>query len=441
MKPSHVLLAVGIVTGVGWYCLAADESAWQPWAPRTEIRPEFRVEPDGGPNGQQVWVISAGDRVGLDGAWRRTFPVQGGQYYRFSCWRKTEGVPHPPRETIVQIWFQDDRGRLLRRPDGNLWESYLVPEGEVHPNGWTRMEAVYQAPAGATQALVELRLRWARNATVFWAEPRLEPTDPPAPRLVRLAAVHYRPQNTRSPQENYEQFARFVRQAAAQRADLIVLPEAINFYGMSRWGKSYADVAEPIPGPATQYFGQLAREYDTYIVVPIIERDGHVVYNSAALVGPDGGVVGVYRKVCLPREEYNRGVCAGTTFPVFQTRFGKVGIMICWDVHFPEVARQLQYGGAEVIALPIWGGMPRLAAARALENQVYLVTATYTDISRKWMLTAIWGPTGDVLARATDWGSVVIHEVDLNRRHVGWFNIGDFKGRIPHERPYIDSAN
>ena len=118
-------------------------------------------------------------------------------------------------------------------------------------------------------------------------------------------------------------------------------------------------------------------------------RDGPLAYNVAVLIGPFGEVVGKYRKVTLPREEIAKGIAPGDEYPVFQTRFGTIGMMVCYDVFFPEVARNLAMKGAEVIALPIWGGNPRLAAARCAENGVYLVTSTYTDHEANWMKTAI----------------------------------------------------
>lgn len=432
----HGILGMPVVLAVSLLATMPLFDGWTPGAPRDEIAPQFAVVPDGGPGGSPALEVRTGDRPGQDGWWRKTFTLGESRYYRFSCLARCENVPHPLRSVFVQITFTDDNGRLVRDHKGELVQPVIPDDYGVQPNGWRLIARTYEVPEGATRAVVDLKVRWVRNARVLFSEVSLEPSGPPERRLVRLAAVHYRPEGTQSPAENYEAFGRFVKQAAEQGADLIVLPEAINYFGMSRYGKSYADVAEPIPGPATSYFAQIADEYDTYIVVPVIERDAHLVYNSAALVGPDGEIVGVYRKVCLPREEYNRGICPGTDYPVFQTRFGKVGIMICWDIHFPEVARQLQYRGAEVIAVPIWGGMPLLCAARALENQVYLVTSTYTDVSQNWMVTGIWGPTGEVLKQATSWGSVVMVEVDLNRHEVNWFNIGDFKSRIPHERPY-----
>ena len=78
----------------------------------------------------------------------------------------------------------------------------------------------------------------------------------------------------------------------------------------------------------------------------------------------------------------------GKEYPVFDTRFGKVGMMVCYDGFFPEVARELTNRGAEVIAWPVWGCNPMLASARACENHVYMVSSTYEDVSRNWMITA-----------------------------------------------------
>src|SRR5262249_14956245 len=143
--------------------------------------------------------------------------------------------------------------------------------------------------------------------------------------------------------------------------------------------------------------GELAKKHNCYIVPGLLERDGRLVYNVAVLLGPDGKMIGKYRKASLPRGEIEGGITPGDEFPVFPTRFGKVGMMVCYDGFFPEVARQLALNGAEVIAFPVAGCNPALVSARACENHVFIVSSTYTDISLKWMITGIFDHEGKVL--------------------------------------------
>ena len=168
----------------------------------------------------------------------------------------------------------------------------------------------------------------------------------------------------------------------------------------------------------------------------LIEREGHLIYNVAVLIGPDGKILGKYRKVTLPRGEIEGGITPGRDYPVFQTRFGKVGMMICYDGFFPEVARELTNAGAEVIAWPVWGCNPMLAAARACENHVYLVSSTYTDASSRWMISAVFGHDGRTLAQAEQFGTLAIAEVDLNEK-LYWHSLGDFQAQIQRHRPLV----
>lgn len=419
-------------------------SGWTANSPRDEIRPAFSFEPDGGPKQSGSFVIRHDQREGLDGWMQNSFAVTGGEFVRFQAARKLTDVALPRRSALVRVLWQNDAGKMVSAnvPEQQVAELGHTPTAEPeHPvdgptdaKGWTTVSGVYRVPAKATRAVVELHLQWAPNGRVEWSDIGFAKTTPPQSRKVRLATVHHKPSGT-SPRENCEEFAPLIAEAAKQKADLVVLGETVPTASANVKSLKIHETAEPIPGPSTDYFGELAKQYGLHIVVSLYERDRHLVYNSAVLLGPDGKLIGKYRKVCLPHGEVEKGIAPGHDYPVFDTKFGKVGMMVCYDGFFPEVARELSNRGAEVIAWPVWGCNPQLAKARACENHVYIVSSTFMEPRHGWMLSAVFDQTGKPIAQAEKWSTVVVAEVDLSQPYLGPYNLGDFRSMIERHRP------
>ena len=198
---------------------------------------------------------------------------------------------------------------------------------------------------------------------------------------------------------------------AQKDADLWVLPELCTTGYQFTKKSELLELAEPVArGPSIQALLRFAREKHTYLVLGFAERDGENLYNSAAVLGPEG-VLGVYRKVHLFFQERHWFSPGNLPFSVVKIKGVPVGVMICYDHMFPEAARVLALKGAWILAHPANFVLPGLGQltmrVRALENRVFAVTAnrvgtearaepalTFTGMSQ------IVSPKGEILATA-----------------------------------------
>jgi N-carbamoylputrescine amidase len=167
---------------------------------------------------------------------------------------------------------------------------------------------------------------------------------------VNVAVVQMDPQvGLENKEENVRKTLELIDQASANGANLIVLPELCNTgYSFENREDAYAH-AEVVPnGPTVDKWVAKAKEKNAYIVAGITEVEGNLLFDTAVLVGPEG-YIGKYRKTHLWNTEKLFFTPGDTGYPVFETRIGRIGMLICWDIWFPEVARILSMQGADII--------------------------------------------------------------------------------------------
>jgi N-carbamoylputrescine amidase len=159
-------------------------------------------------------------------------------------------------------------------------------------------------------------------------------------------------------QENIARAERLVRRAAAAGAQIILLPELFTtpYFCIEQDVRHLALAHELAEDPAVQRFSRVARELGVVLPISFFERAGHARFNSIAILDADGSTLGVYRKSHIPNgpgyQEKNYFAPGDSGFRVWETRFGRIGVGICWDQWFPETARVMALKGAELLFFP-----------------------------------------------------------------------------------------
>ena len=176
------------------------------------------------------------------------------------------------------------------------------------------------------------------------------------------------------PAQNLAHAEELVRQAAAKGAQIVLLPELFERpYFCQERRYEYYDYALPLEeNPAVRRFAEVCRELELVMPVSFYEKDGTRLFNSAAMLDADGSILGVYRKTHIPDDHYYQEkfyfTPGNTGFRVWDTTCGKIGVGICWDQWFPETARCLALGGAELLFYPTAIGSEPILGCDSMEH-------------------------------------------------------------------------
>jgi N-carbamoylputrescine amidase len=251
-------------------------------------------------------------------------------------------------------------------------------------------------------------------------------------RRIRVAAAQYEPR-VGDPDHNLSEAVRWSDEAMTQGAQLVVLPELASS-GYVFEGESEADISaeSPTTGPMVRGLRDVCARHDGYVVTGINERSGDCRYNSAVVIGPNG-LLATYRKLHLFYNEKS-WFEPGAQLTLVDLPFGRLGMIICFDLWFPEPARALAVAGAEIIAVPtnwvasfkrtVWDDRgycqgDYIAMATAAQNSVVMVCADRIGVERGTTFlgaSIIVGPDGWPVAgpASRDQPELLMAEVDLD---------------------------
>jgi N-carbamoylputrescine amidase len=238
-----------------------------------------------------------------------------------------------------------------------------------------------------------------------------------------------------------------VEDAAGNGAQIVCLPELFrSLYFCQKEDPALFNLAEPLPGPTTEQFGKLAARLGVVVIVPVFERRAAGLYhNSVAVIDADGTIASVYRKMHIPDDPayYEKYYFApgDLGFKAVDTKFGRIGVLICWDQWYPEAARLVALKGAEIIFYPTaigWHPHERAAhgaaqrdawrtvqRGHAIANGVYVAAVNRVGHEKQdgagagiefWGTSFLADPQGVVLSEASDQKEDIIYgTVDLDR--------------------------
>ena len=254
--------------------------------------------------------------------------------------------------------------------------------------------------------------------------------------------------NTAETKDNILRLAEGVSDLAKRGAQLIVLQELHNsLYFCQTENVDNFDLAEPIPGPSTKLFGELAKQFGVVIVTSLFEKRAQGLYhNTAVVLEKDGSIAGIYRKMHIPDDpayyEKFYFTPGDLGFHPIETSVGRLGVLVCWDQWYPEAARLMALQGADLLIYPTAIGYEpsdtpeeqqrqRMAwqtvqRGHAVANGLHVITvnrvgyepdpSAQTNGIQFWGTSFVAGPQGEILYEAgTDEEESIVIEIDLER--------------------------
>lgn len=281
-------------------------------------------------------------------------------------------------------------------------------------------------------------------------------------RQVKVAALQF--SCSRDVQENINKAEKMVREAADNDANIILLPELFERqYFCQEKRYDYYDYALPLEkNPAVNRFKEVAKELGVVIPVSFYERDIDRLFNTVAMIDADGSVLGIYRKTHIPDDHFYQEkfyfTPGDTGFKVFDTRFGCIGVGICWDQWFPETARCMAVQGAEMLLYPTAigsepilnvdssGHWRRVMQGHAAANLMPVVAANRIGVETVepckenagqsssldfYGCSFIADATGDIIASAKQEETILYGEFDLDTLKEDRLSWGLFRDRRP----------
>ncbi|MFD0961487.1 carbon-nitrogen hydrolase family protein [Paenibacillus chungangensis] len=385
--------------------------AWERWSPMPQMTPIFHKATEGD---AACLTITANGRRQMDGRWIcSAIPILAGTTYRISVQYSCEDHDEDANTVHALATWNDADGKLLQA-------DYLT-EASGQPDGWIELSLTEQAPPEAGQLQLELIFFRTASGKVKWRQPVAAETSPLAPRKVKVATTFLRIDN--DPQATVDSHVRtmleLADEAGRQGADIICFSELM----IRPDGVPLMEAAQTIPGPVTEAFCRKAREIGAYIIVNIHEKDTEgFLYNTSVLIGRAGEIEGKYRKVHLTVTEAKNGINPGCDYPVFDTDFGRIGMLVCWDHFFPESARMMRLQGCEIVFVSTKGDAVKQCLADSIANGQYMVVAGWNGDKP----SRIVNPQGVILAESTHpEREVLVEELDLNERfRTLWLSVG-----------------
>ncbi len=281
-------------------------------------------------------------------------------------------------------------------------------------------------------------------------------------RHVKVAALQF--SCSRDVQENINKAEKMVREAAGNGANIILLPELFEHqYFCQEKRYDYYNYALPLDeNPAVNRFKEVAKELEVVIPVSFYERDIDRLFNTVAMIDADGSVLGIYRKTHIPDDHFYQEkfyfTPGDTGFKVFDTRFGRIGVGICWDQWFPETARCMAVQGAEMLLYPTAigsepildvdssGHWRRVMQGHAAANLMPVVAANRIGVETVepckenagqsssldfYGCSFIADATGDIIASAKQEETILYGEFDLDALKEDRLSWGLFRDRRP----------